>query len=139
MIKRNELAYGNWVTEGHSFPMYIVTIIDNEVYLDFDGNEGDIWEVDYEDLFPIRITDDLLLKIKFNKTPDKFLEDYIYTLNEDNNPYIIELYPNLEYDEWSISITDGENNIILIANIKYIHQLQNAIYFATGKELEIKL
>lgn len=34
-----------------TIPMYVVAIFkDGDVYLDFEGNEGDVWEVEAKDL-----------------------------------------------------------------------------------------
>lgn len=38
-------------THRESIPMQVVAIFqDGTVYLDFEGNEGDVWEVDIKDL-----------------------------------------------------------------------------------------
>lgn len=47
-----ELYIGNMVqNKSHKFPMRVVGLFASDtVYLDFDGNEGDVWEEDIEDL-----------------------------------------------------------------------------------------
>ena len=42
-------------TERESIPMKIVSIFeDGTVYLDFEGNEGDVWEDNVENLKPVK-------------------------------------------------------------------------------------
>lgn len=67
MVKNKELMQGNWVLAGKKtqFPMQVVGIFSDVVYLDFEGNEGDVWEEKEEDLFPISITEELLEKNGF--------------------------------------------------------------------------
>ena len=46
-MKIEELKINNYVGDAHGFPMYITALFaDGNVYLDFDGNEGDVWEED---------------------------------------------------------------------------------------------
>ena len=51
MIKTKELMLGNWVYAGAKtqFPMYVVGVFDDFAYLDFEGNESDMWEEEEED------------------------------------------------------------------------------------------
>ena len=67
MIKTKELMLGNWVLAGKNakFPMQVVSIFENEVYLDFEGNEGDGFEEKEEDMFPMLLTGGILLKNGF--------------------------------------------------------------------------
>lgn len=67
MIDAKDLRVGDWVYDGDRtrFPMFIHTINEGYVLLDFQGNEGDFWEVDPEDLQGIPLTDDMLLKMGF--------------------------------------------------------------------------
>ena len=69
MIKTKELMLGNWVLAGKNakFPMQVVSIFENEVYLDFGGNEGDCFEEKEEDMFPMLLTGGILLKNGFTK------------------------------------------------------------------------
>ena len=69
MISVPDLCIGNWVYDGErtQFPMQVVGIGTDYVYLDFEGNEGDLWESKPEDLMGIPLTEKLLEKIGFNK------------------------------------------------------------------------
>ena len=52
MIDARDLRLGNWVYDGGrtQFPMYVIGLYINDVYLNFESNEGDVWESSYEDL-----------------------------------------------------------------------------------------
>lgn len=67
MIDIHDLCVGNWVYDGEKtqFPMFIRAIGEDYVYLDFDGNEGDLWESTPEELQGIPLTEELLAKLGF--------------------------------------------------------------------------
>ena len=67
MIPVPDLCIGNWVFDGDrtQFPMFIRAIGEDYVYLDFEGNEGDLLESKPEELQGIQITIDILTKIGF--------------------------------------------------------------------------
>ena len=67
MIDIHDLCVGNWVYDGEKtqFPMFIRAIGEDYVYLDFDGNEGDLWESTPEELQGIPLTEELLTKLGF--------------------------------------------------------------------------
>ena len=50
--------------------MYVRTIGEDYVYLDFDGNEGDLWESTPDKLQGIPITEELLTKMGAKKVTD---------------------------------------------------------------------
>lgn len=74
---------------------------------------------------PIRITDEMLLKSGFEQC------GYIF------KTLFVEMY-EVE-NGWHLHIDNERFETALSITIKYVHQLQNAYYIATGKELEIKL
>ena len=63
-MKANELMIGNWVYDGEYtlFPMQVVGIGLDYVYLDFEGNEGDMLESKPEDLRGIPLTESRLIQ-----------------------------------------------------------------------------
>lgn len=67
MIDTKDLMLGNWVYDGERtrFPMFIITIGEDYVSLDFEGREGDIWESTPEDLHGIPLTDKILIDAGF--------------------------------------------------------------------------
>lgn len=41
-----KLRIGDWVANEHGFPMRVVSLGDDWCYLDYFGNEADVWEMD---------------------------------------------------------------------------------------------
>lgn len=74
---------------------------------------------------PIQITDELLLENGFEQC------GYIF------KTLFIEIYET--YNGWFVHIDDEKFQTAVAIPVKYLHQLQNAYYLATNKELEIKL
>lgn len=63
-IKETEIMIGNFF-HVNGFPMYVDVIFRDTVYLNFEGNEGDVWEENIKDLTPIPLTDEILSKCGF--------------------------------------------------------------------------
>ena len=133
MISTKDLMLGNWVYDGErtQFPMQVVGIGKDYVYLDFEGNEGDLWESTPEDLQGIPLTKEVLTKIGF-----------------------IECGPTLyQYQQGDIDIAvhlglrcvieRRLSGILLVSftseSPRYLHQLQNAFRLTTKQELKITL
>lgn len=133
MIKRNELAYGNWVLSMSQY-VHITDIGTYGIYFDYDGSYNEELDESYERIQPIPITEELLLKIGFKK--EKFCD---YMMNIGKYSIRINTYSNTIGRDWTVHIDNGDCDTILSADIQYVHQLQNAVYFAIGKEIEIKL
>lgn len=81
--------------------------------------------IPYSEIEPIPIADELLLKNGFEQC------DYLF------KTLFIEMYE--VSNGWHLHIDNERFETALSITIKYVHQLQNAYYIATGKELEIKL
>ena len=119
MIQAKDLRIGNKVSDRNGFEMDVVAIFENNVVLNFKGNEGDVWEFEGKEIHPIEITDEIIntwwLNRKDRKTDDLVL---------------------------SVGMTGGKKHIVLNDNyyIKcdYLHELQNVYYTLTGKELKFK-
>lgn len=132
MIDTKELRLGNYVYDSihNKFPMRVVGIGEDWVYLDFEGNEGDLWDATPKELEPIEITKEVLKKAGFAPTDtcyhDKPLED-----NKRMQYYKHESRLRVWYDNTDV--------IFECYGIRCLHQLQNAHYLATGHELDIKL
>ena len=135
MIDCKDLRVGNWVYDGErtQFPMYVRAVGEDYVYLDFDGNEGDIWEPEPKDLEGIPITQELLKRLGF-----------------EYNGYGIWRLSN--YREREISICIEREFVSIEAykkllcdsrctchGIKYLHQLQNLYRDVAKENFEIKL
>lgn len=128
MIQPNELRLGNWVYDCKytQFPMQVVAIGSDYVYLDFEGNEGDLWECDSKEIEPIPLTEGLVTTQGWEKVC------YLYT---DLNG--LEIYET--NDGWHLHIDDDKCQTAVALLVKYVHELQNAYFVATKKELEVKL
>lgn len=132
MLNPKELMLGNWVYESErsQFPMQVVNIDKDMVYLDFDGNEGDVFDGRMEDICPIPLTGHFLVKNGFVRRnlggyDNHFVYGY-FTKNE-----VIEI--RALYDcEFSVLTFDRARII------KYVHQLQNILTIA-GIEIEFKI
>lgn len=145
-MKINELQIGNWVYLGEKaqFPMQITSIFgcldgdDGTVYLDFEGNEGDIWDVNIEDMRPIPITEELLEKNGFKRSENNVWRDYELEATwdyetKDMQSFTLEKYPNDD------NLVCGYGSCLWNGvNIKYVHELQNAMRMV-GIEWNIKL
>ncbi len=107
---------------------------ENSVYLICEGHEGEpdivVWGImDYEfysnrmeDIEPIPLTEEWLLKFGFEKTWYG-VEDALIELQKTEKGYILSINCN-EY-------TEGKE-------FYYVHQLQNLYFALTGEELTIK-
>lgn len=141
MISVCDLMQGNWVYDGErtQFPMYVQMIGDDYVYLNFEANEGDVWESAPEDLQGIEVTEEMLLKIGFEKCKDiaprtfyrYWDKEHRYKLDADD------AYCNSNR-MWSIHIDNGDCNTIGSGEFTYVHELQNLVRVATGHNLPIE-
>lgn len=135
MIHTKDLMLGNWVQHNiggsekwsPSIPMKVVGIYEKDVLLDFDDNEGDVWEIPEEDLLGIEITEEMLDKMFDYDTCEKaFIQDSCRISKmrgKFGNNGFFQIYSGLHH----------------FGYIKYLHQLQNAYHLLTGKDMEVKL
>ena len=74
MLNPKELMLGNWALAGAKtqFPMQVVGVFDDVAYLDFEGNDSDMWEGKEKDILPIPLTEEILLKNGFHKVCGSF-------------------------------------------------------------------
>ena len=113
MINVRDLRIGNWVYDGEctQFPMWVQAVGEDYVYLNFEGNEGDVWESAPQELQGIPVTIELLKKIGFKEDTAlvKFYrywdKDYKYKLDVDEG------YTN-SGKKWSVHIDNGDCNTI---------------------------
>ena len=113
-----ELRLGNWVHQGDGFAMQVVAIFEDEVYLDFEGNEGDVWECKIADLKGLQIVTDWLETLGY-----KFSENKMW-MYKGNFTYWIELgifYWRMEPIEQRLT--------------KYVHHIQNLHLALTGEKI----
>lgn len=107
-------------SERTKFPMKVVNIDEKMVYLDFEGNEGDSFECRMEDICPIPLTEEMLLKNEFIKSV--YIEDKCFSFDIPTD------------DEFSLlKIVDEGFFVYMLGRlheVKYVHQLQNILTIA---------
>ena len=134
MIDAKDLAIGDWVYDGQStqFPMFVIGIGVDYVYLDFPGNEGDVWESTPDELYGIPLTDELLAKLGFVsndfglwKKTEKRRE---VTVSLERGFVFIEAFDNKWLDSrgWC-------------HGIKHLHQLQNLFRTIAKEDFKVEL
>lgn len=136
----NELQLGNlvYMDKITKFPMKVVGLFEDMVYLDFEGNEGDRFEVKAELVEPIPITAEILEKNGFEKLRGDIRRDYEVESTWENfdcgqQGIAVEKYPNDD------NMAFGYGSCLWNgANIQYLHQLQNAMRMV-GIEWKVKL
>lgn len=110
-MKANELRVGNYTDKGmvKSFYEHGIHVGMGKCYL-------------FRDLNPIQITEEILLKCGFERS------------SLENDVFFIEPFECIvKEDGYSAYF-----RLCWIADIRYLHQLQNLYFAITGKELEVK-
>ena len=116
-MKPLELRLDNYVANEHGFAMYIVDLARDMVYLDFQGNEGDIWECETKLLKPLPIEEypNVLIELGFSYDKDRDIhvrikDDITIKLKKSNDGM---------YDVFSSEVH---------GRVQYIHELQNFVF-----------
>lgn len=139
-----ELQIGDWVycSEKAQFPMRITGILQDSkngtVYLDFEGNEGDVFESEIGNIAPIPITLDLLEKNGFELLLYYSFYTTIYTIYTCGREITVKLTRDKlsQSSYWEFDVSTKRNT--LSGAIRYVHELQNLIRFF-GIEWEVRL
>ena len=128
-LNLQDIHVGDWVqeyseiTDNFSMPMYVSAIFaDGTVYLDFNGNEGDVWEANIEDIAPITIDKNVMEGFGFEFDFD--IGGLKLSIG-DNHIYIRRFQYYFNKNKWFVQI--GEN-VRLTPVCSYIHELQHAYY-----------
>lgn len=144
MINYKDLMIGNWVYESErsKFPMRVVNIGEDYCYLDFDGNQGDVFECKDKDMMPIEVSVELLSKSGFKtlKYNGRHCDTYVLEYNIVINDYFISIDMNSNSDgrDWYCHIDNAAHSTIGGFDFQYLHELQNGIRLITKLDLEIK-
>lgn len=145
MIEAKELRIGNWFypNEENNSPWQIQIIYHDKVGFDKEFTDNsDGWAKSIEDIQPIPLTPDVLIRCGFEKDGFgaynisitntlqastailSFASDYLYLRHKNNgNPY----------DDSICTLWNKD-----LMKEFYLHQLMNLYYFLTGKELDYK-
>lgn len=133
MIDARDLRLGNWVYDGEhtQFPMYVQAIGEDYVYLNFEGNEGDLWESTPEELRGIPLTDELLGKIGFYRNE-------IWWRKQEEG-YAVDVSVGLAYAQ--VEKWDGGrvHSRCTCHGVRFVHELQNLFWNITKQQLTINL
>lgn len=141
-MTKEELRIGNYISI-HNVWYKIVGIEKERVLIEYHNGEADYYWIDY--IEPIKLTEEVLLKIGFRK--EERISSILYYLD-----YEIDLdecihVKYLIYDSKALPLLRITSPSAIIfesykftkRGIKYLHELQNAYYCLTGEELEIEL
>jgi len=121
-MKANELRIGNWVLFSEDSTVFEVKSIE-EKWLELHNEEETSW-ISSEELGPIPLTEEWLLKFGFEKTENGWLR--LTVCNDWSYLYWERLAGfSLSVDKHGISLP----------YIKNVHQLQNLYFALTGEEL----
>ena len=141
MMTTSDLRIGNWLYESECtrYPMYVHTIGEDYVYLNFDGNEGDVFECKPEELQGIPITEELLTKMGARKVTDigwNVVESYSAGVRIELR---VILFSESEIDVKIRRSTPHLEDYFQGSSIHYLHELQNLYWDLTKQGLKIKL
>lgn len=136
MIPVPDLCIGNWVYDGErtQFPMFVQTIGEDYVYLDFPQNEGDLWESTPEELQGIPLTEELLEKIGFNK-----VTNIRWGKTEEDKIIEIVFWPDDKIQVQIRTLIYANQDSCNHWHIRYLHEIQNLFLNITKQQLNIKL
>lgn len=133
MIDVRDLTIGCYVYDGDKakFPMYVQTIGEDYVYLNFEGNESDLWETTPEELQGIPLTEELLEKMGFYRNK-------LWWRKQDKG-YAVDVSVGLAYvqiEKWS----DGRiHSRCTCHGVRFVHELQNLFWNITKQQLKVNL
>lgn len=143
-ITTSDLRLGNWLYDSQykGFPMQVEGIGKDWIYLNFEENEGDVFENTDKEIYPIKITDRLIKSLGFKEIKEcvsgkNVFRGYVLDIlvEDDGLPRLYLFYFN---NKLTLRISGDYSYFDRPNNIKYVHEIQNIYYVLTGKELEIK-
>jgi hypothetical protein len=109
--------------------MQVVSVFQDEIYCDFEGNEGDVFEFKNEDIKPIPLTPEVLEKCGFEKDISSQFGGYLINICEWEKIRIV----HSKIIGWHYPLNGYQKPIV-----NYLHQLQNLYFALTGEELIYK-
>jgi hypothetical protein len=137
-MKPNELTIGAWVQEylpipdKMTMPMQVVGIFNDSIaYLDFGGNEGDVFEAEIENLRGIPLTKEILQKNGFTHKciiePDEHYPEGLFEWEKgaERNWLTLSVGSNKIGCDWRLHVDNCDRDSIGHVAVQYVHQLQN--------------
>lgn len=132
-----DLHIGDWVQEYSditgrlSCPMYVSALFeDGTVYLNFNGNEADIWEAEIKDLRPIAVDEDTLKGFGF-KNGDVQQER---VLKHSDTGIVFNIDPNM----MTFYIKHADGRTFFAFGCFFVHSLQKLYYEHTHVPLVLE-
>lgn len=128
-MKPQELRLGNFIADKiYKTPMWIVSMgLDDKrdayLYLEFDGNNGDVWENYIDEITPLLINDN-----------DNLLERFGFVYDEPTGKWLAlkkteTIYLKRNGNAYDV-YTRGYNAMHEV--VEYIHELQNVVFDKLG-------
>ena len=147
MIPVRDLCIGNWVYDGErtQFQMYVQTIGEDYVYLNFEGSEADPWETTPEELQGIPLTEELLEKMEFKKSHAEGAKFYslFFKVNDKKHLHLSIRLDKQRADISEVTQKNFPNSEVRlrshIEDIKFLHELQNFVFLTTKQQLKVNL
>jgi hypothetical protein len=136
MIQANELRIGNWVNYCGAIDFVTVINTDDENFEFI--NTTSYSNISLEDIKPIPLTEEILLKCGFIKDFNQFFSPIVLLLNDSLEMYADNQDNYSLVNLFTIPIYEDCDTFNLL-QIEYLHQLQNLYFALTGTELEINL
>ena len=148
-MKCKELQIGDWITDKNGFQWQIIGVGDDYAYATFEGNEGDPWEFNDDDVQPegIPLTKEMLEKNGwyYGLTSDEeeaeyFLDGCHYHRHwsyDEGAGSISLIFPN-EADGGELIIDDQSFNRhlnLVFCDTLHVHELQRALRLCGLNEL----
>lgn len=136
MIQANELRIGNYISDIWSpNGFFKVTQLKK-----FSAVYGKDFTALYDNLNPIPLTEEILLKAGFEKESEDDKYGRVFLIP--NTKYIIRIvnYGNPTKPDFGFSLEiSDDKDWCSIKRIYFIHDLQNTIFALTGEEIKIEL
>ena len=131
---KHNYQIGDWVYDSKrsQYPMQVVAVFGErngticDLDLDFEGNEGGVWECKADEVVPIPITDEFLKTNGFEKIA---MYHYLYLSNRDYLQY---------YPHECILRKYYKGELLFQCHCRYVHRLQQALRLC-GIDKEIQL
>lgn len=134
-FKPQDLRIGNLINDTNDFTMQVVGLFKDEVLLDFEGNQGDVFVYtgkELELLKPIPITEEYLIRLGFQRKSRG--KDFVWVHDYYMFTHKSGWYFRFKFDGY-ITFNYGK---LFFREIKYVHQLQNFYFEITGDEITFK-
>lgn len=131
-VLRYHFQIGDWVYERGisqklSPPMYIMAILKDTLYLEIDPEQGDPFEIDIEDIEPIPLTKEMLVKNdiygKRIVNEESFIEGVPGFVTKWDMNYWVDIH---KYRDKFIAKYHGRDDEYLhVVYLRYVHELQH--------------